>query len=148
MRAALLEAERAFELGEVPIGCVIHHLPTGQRFCGHNLRETERDPSAHAEIVAMRLAARALGSWRLVDCILAVTLEPCPMCAGAVINARIPHVVYGASDPKAGAVESLFQLLTDQRLNHRCRVTEGVEVEACRSVLRKFFLHQRALGKK
>ncbi len=148
MRAALIEAERAFELGEVPIGCVIHHVPTGQRFVGHNLRETDRDPSAHAEIVAMRSAARALGSWRLVDCILAVTLEPCPMCAGAIVNARIPHVIYGTRDPKAGAVDSLYQLLTDERLNHRCRVVEGVEVEACRSLLRTFFQRQRALGKK
>ena len=114
----------------------------------HNQRETLRDPTAHAEMLAITQAAEALGDWRLEDCALFVTLEPCPMCAGAIVNARIPMVVFGASDPKAGAAHSLYQLLTDQRLNHRCEVVPGVMQEPCSRLLTDFFRRQRELGKK
>ena len=149
MQLALEEARRAMSAGEVPIGCVIVHDPT-QRVIGrgHNRRETDEDPTAHAEIVAMRQAATALGHWRLLDCTMYVTLEPCPMCAGALLNARLPRLVYGCDDPKAGAVRSLFTLLEDPRLNHRVQVTAGVLAEECAEPLRAFFRQQRALGKK
>jgi tRNA(adenine34) deaminase len=120
MRMALQEAQQAAEEGEVPIGAVIAH---GERLvaAAHNQREQLRDPTAHAEMIAITQAAEALGSWRLVDCTLYVTLEPCPMCAGAIVQARIPWVVYGAADPKAGAVDTLFRLLNDARLNHQAK---------------------------
>jgi tRNA(adenine34) deaminase len=107
---------------------------------GHNLRETARDPSAHAELTAMRAAAAYLGSWRLVDVDVYVTLEPCPMCAGALVNARVARLVYGADDPKAGAVRTLYQLLEDARLNHRVQVVPGVMAAECAASLRDFFL--------
>jgi len=149
MRLALAEAACARELGEAPIGCVIVHDPTDSLLArGYNRRETDRDPTAHAEIVALRAAGQAMGHWRLVDCTLYVTLEPCPMCAGAMINARIPRLVYGASDPKAGAVRTLYQLCEDSRLNHRLDVVQGVLAAECAEVLRDFFRFQRSLGKK
>lgn len=147
MRLALAEAEAAFAEGEVPVGAIIVRedrvIATA-----HNLRETLRDPTAHAEMIAITQAAEALGGWRLEGCTLYVTLEPCPMCAGAILQARIPRVVYGALDPKAGAVHSLYQLLSDVRLNHRAELVPGVLSESCGGILTRFFVQQRALGKK
>ena len=149
MPEAVALARQAMALGEVPIGCVVVNDLTGRVIGrGYNRRETDHDPTAHAEILAMREAGRALGHWRLVDCTLVVTLEPCPMCAGAIVNARIPRLVYGCDDPKAGAVRSLFQVCTDNRLNHRVEVTPGVLAEECAELLRAFFRRQRSLGKK
>ena len=149
MSLAMTQARLAHAAGEVPIGCVIWHVPTASVIAsGFNERETHEDPTAHAEVVAIRRAAKALGSWRLIDCTLAVTLEPCPMCAGAIVNARIPRLVYGCDDPKAGAVRSLYQLCDDPRLNHRLDVTPGVLAGECAALLRDFFRAQRALGKK
>jgi tRNA(adenine34) deaminase len=128
---------------------VIIHDPTGQVIGrGYNRRETDHDPTAHAEILALRDAAQHQGHWRLLDCTLVVTLEPCPMCAGAIVNARIPRLIYGCDDPKAGAVHTLFQLCNDPRLNHRAEVTQGVLADECAELLRSFFRAQRALGKK
>lgn len=142
MRAALAEAERAFAIGEVPIGAVI---VSGGRIVGkgHNLRETDQDPTAHAEVVAIREAARTLGSWRLTGCTLYATIEPCPMCAGAIVLARIERVVYGAADPKAGAVDTLYDLLRDDRLNHRADVVAGVLEDECRALMQAFFKRLR-----
>ena len=138
MREAMAEADRASARGEVPVGAVVVHegRVIGR---GHNLRETARDPSAHAELIAMRAAAAYLASWRLVGVTLYVTLEPCPMCAGAIVNARVPRVVYGADDPKAGAVRTLYRLLEDTRLNHRTEVSAGVLADECAGALRAFF---------
>lgn len=142
MRAALAEAERAFAIGEVPIGAVI---VSGGRIVGkgHNLRETDQDPTAHAEVVAIREAARTLGSWRLTGCTLYATIEPCPMCAGALLLARVDRLVYGAPDPKGGAVDSLVRLLDDPRFNHQVRVTSGVRAEEGADLLRRFFRQLR-----
>jgi tRNA(adenine34) deaminase len=149
MREAIAEAEAAMRAGEVPIGAVILHEPTNQIIGrGHNRRESDADPTAHAEIVALRQAARHLGHWRLLDCVMAVTLEPCPMCAGALVNARLPKLIYGCPDPKAGAVRTLYRLCEDDRLNHRVVVEEGVLADECAELLRQFFRAQRALGKK
>jgi tRNA(adenine34) deaminase len=149
MREAIAEAQRALAADEVPIGCVIVHEPTGRIVGrGHNLRETQQDPTAHAEIVALRQAARELGHWRLLDCVLVVTLEPCSMCAGAIVNARVPRLIYGCPDPKAGAVRTLYRLCEDERLNHRVAVEEGVLANECAELLRDFFRRQRAWGKK
>ncbi|HUT78299.1 MAG TPA: tRNA adenosine(34) deaminase TadA [Polyangia bacterium] len=138
MRLALDEAWAAAAAGEVPVGCVITlaGVVIGR---AHNRRETDQDPLAHAELRAIAEAARAVGSWRLEDTTLYVTLEPCPMCAGAIVNSRIPRVVYGAPDPKAGAVRTLYRLLEDPRLNHRCEVVPGVLADDCALVLREFF---------
>jgi tRNA(adenine34) deaminase len=149
MLAALEQAHLADQAGEVPIGAVVYHRPTDRIIAtGNNRRERDEDPTAHAEILAIREAGRVLQSWRLIDCTLAVTLEPGPMCAGAIVNARIPRLVYGTADPKAGAVRSLYRLCEDARLNHRVEVVEGVRTEACAELLREFFRQQRALGKK
>ncbi len=147
MLQALLEAEQAFREDEVPVGAVIVH---GERIVAsaHNQREQLRDPTAHAEIIAITQAAESLRSWRLDGCTLYVTLEPCPMCAGAILQARIPLVVYGATDSKAGAVDSLFHLLDDPRLNHRAQVVPHVLAEACGEILSRFFQGKRQLGKK
>jgi len=147
MRLAYQEAEAALAENEVPVGAVVVH---GGRViaAAHNQREGLRDPTAHAEMIAITQAAESLGSWRLEACALYVTLEPCAMCAGAIVQARIPLVVYGATDPKAGAVQSLYQLLTDPRLNHRCEVLSQVLAEQCGSILSRFFQEQRRLGKK
>ena len=148
MMLALAEAQAAAEENEVPVGALILHRQLRVIASAHNQREQLRDPTAHAEMIAITQAAEALGSWRLEDCTLFVTLEPCPMCAGAILQARIPVVVYGAADPKAGAVDSLYSLLGDERLNHRCEVVSGVLADRCASILTDFFRAQRALGKK
>jgi tRNA(adenine34) deaminase len=147
MRLALNEARQALEEDEVPVGAVIVH---GERViaAAHNQREQLRDPTAHAEMIAITQAAQALNSWRLEGCTLYVTLEPCPMCAGAIVQARIPMLVYGADDPKAGAVRSLFQMLNDPRLNHRCESTGGVLGPEAGELLSRFFQAKRQLGKK
>lgn len=147
MRQALDQARAAFEQGEVPVGAVIVRGDSLIGF-GCNQRETLQDPTAHAEIIAITQAAQSIGSWRLLDCTLYVTLEPCPMCAGAIVQARIPQVVYGTTDLKAGACHSLFQITDDARLNHRSTVIGGVLQEESRALLREFFQMQRALGKK
>jgi tRNA(adenine34) deaminase len=147
MAMALEEAAAAAEEDEVPIGAAIVH---GDRVIAraHNQREQLHDPTAHAEMIAITQAAQSLRSWRLEGCTLYVTLEPCPMCAGAILQARIPTVVYGTADPKAGAVDTLFRLLDDARLNHRCRVLSGVLAEPCARIVSDFFKRQRQLGKK
>ena len=147
MRIAYQEAEAALAADEVPIGAVIVH---GDQVIAsaHNQRERLRDPTAHAEMIAITQAAESLNSWRLNDCTLYVTLEPCCMCAGAIVQARLGRVVYGAPDPKAGAVHSLFQLLSDQRLNHRAEIVSGVLLEPCGQILTRFFEGKRQLGKK
>ncbi|MCC7086459.1 MAG: nucleoside deaminase [Pirellulales bacterium] len=147
MRMAIAEAEAALSENEVPVGAVIVY---GERVIAtaHNQREQLKDPTAHAEMIAITQAAQALNSWRLEDCTFYVTLEPCPMCAGAILQARVPTVVYGAADPKAGAVQSLFQLLSDRRLNHQCQIIAGVLAGPCGQMLTHFFQQQRALGKK
>jgi len=143
MREALRMAAAAREADEVPVGCVVVH----QGRCvgrAHNQRETLRDPTAHAEMIAITQAAEALGSWRLTGCTLYVTLEPCPMCAGAMVLARLDRLVYGAADPKAGAVASVFRLVDEPRLNHRLAVTSGVLAEPCGTLLTEFFRGKRA----
>ena len=147
MRLALREAEQAMAEDEVPIGAVIVHQ---ERVIAsaHNQREQLRDPTAHAEMIAITQAAASLGSWRLEDTVLYVTLEPCAMCAGAIILARIPLVVYGATDAKAGAVDSLYHLLDDARLNHRAQVIPHVLADQCSELLSGFFKEKRRLGKK
>ncbi len=142
MRRALALATQAAAMGEVPVGAVVYR---GQDILGeaHNLRETEQDPTAHAEVIALRAAAKRVGSWRLVDCTLAVTLEPCPMCAGALVNSRVPRLVYGADDPKMGCVSSLHALCTDPRFNHRLEVIPGVLADESAEVLRAFFRARR-----
>jgi tRNA(adenine34) deaminase len=149
MLAAIDLARQAELIGEVPIGCVIVHDPTEQIIGrGYNRRQTDHDPTAHAEIIAMREAGSALQHWRLLDCTLYVTLEPCPMCAGAIVNARIPRLCYGCDDPKAGAVRTLYQLCQDPRLNHRVEICNGVLADDCARLLQEFFKAQRAAGKK
>lgn len=149
MEMALEEAELARDADEVPVGAVIVSLDRGQVIArAHNQREELQDPTAHAEMVAITQAANALGSWRLEKCLLYVTLEPCPMCAGAIVQARLPVVVYGCTDPKAGACHTLYQITSDPRLNHRCQVVGGVLAERCAGMLSAFFAAKRALGKK
>ena len=147
MKLALQEAEFAFGEDEVPVGAVIVHEG---RVIGsaHNQRRQLHDPTAHAEMIAITQAAEALGSSRLDACTLYATLEPCAMCAGAILQARIPAVVYGAADPKAGAVHTLYRLLDDERLNHRCLIVCGVLAEPCGEILTRFFQQQRRCGKK
>nr|MDQ3758158.1 nucleoside deaminase [Actinomycetota bacterium] len=128
-----------------PIGCVIVHEPTGRIVGrGHNLRETAPDATAHAEVIAIRQACAELRSWRLVDCTLIVTLEPCPMCAGALVAARVDRLVFGAADPKAGACGSLYNLCVDPRLNHEVAVRPGVLGERCAALLTSFFAERRS----
>lgn len=138
MRAAIAEARLAEAEGEVPVGAVIVHAGEiiGR---GRNLRETTQDPTAHAEMIALREAAHTLGSWRLIDTSLYVTLEPCPMCAGALVNARVPRVVWGCDDPKAGATQTLYTIGSDARLNHRFECVPGVLRDACGALLTEFF---------
>src|SRR3954468_21620022 len=142
MRRALSLAREALSLGEVPVGSVIAHQGRiiAQAF---NLRETLKDPTAHAERLALTLAGRSLGSWRLDDCTLYVTLEPCPMCAGAIVQSRLSRVVYGADDPKAGACRSLYRLVDDPRLNHRAKLRAGLLGEECGALLAEFFRGRR-----
>lgn len=142
MRLALGEAERAIEHGDVPIGAVIR---AGEEVIGqaHNERERRQDPTAHAEILALRQAAAALRSWRLLDTTLYVTLEPCAMCAGAIVLARVSRVVFGTADPKAGAAGSVLDVLAERRLNHRPEVAGGVLAGECASLLSEFFAARR-----
>jgi tRNA(adenine34) deaminase len=148
MEMALEEAALAADEDEVPVGAVIVSPTRGVIARAHNQRERLLDPTAHAEMIAITQAAQALGSWRLEDCILYVTLEPCPMCAGAIVQARLPFVVYGCTDPKAGACHTLYQIASDPRLNHCARVLGGVLAERCAAVLTAFFAAKRQLGKK
>jgi tRNA(adenine34) deaminase len=146
MRQALALARKAAVLGEVPVGAVV--VREGIVLAeAHNLREALNDPTAHAERLAITAAGRSLGTWRLEGCTLYVTLEPCAMCAGAIVLARIPRVVYGAVDPKAGACESLYRLLSDPRLNHRAEITTGVLAEECGEILKQFFQERRGSSK-
>ncbi|HET6867809.1 MAG TPA: tRNA adenosine(34) deaminase TadA [Solirubrobacteraceae bacterium] len=142
MRLALREAARALEHEDVPIGAVV--VQGGEVIgAGHNERELRSDPTAHAEMIALREAARALGSWRILDSVMYVTLEPCSMCAGAIVLARLPRVVFGATDPKAGAAGSVFNVLEEPRLNHRPQVESGLLAEECADLLRAFFAPRR-----
>ena len=142
MQQALAEADIAESLGEVPIGAVI--VLDGQIIGrGHNLREISQDPTTHAEVIAIRQAAKQLGSWRLLDCTLYVTLEPCVMCMGAIILARIPQLVFGCRDPKAGAVGSIYNFSEDERFNHQVKVREGVLQQECSAQLSHFFRQLR-----
>jgi len=147
MRRALEEAQAGLAEEEVPIGAIVV-FEDRVIAAAHNQREQLRDPTAHAEMIAITQAANARESWRLDGCTLYATLEPCPMCAGAIVQARIPTVVYGTADPKAGAVRTLYNLLDDPRLNHRCQIVPGVLAEPCAQILSQFFLQQRRLGKK
>ncbi|WP_346235154.1 tRNA adenosine(34) deaminase TadA [Lysinibacillus telephonicus] len=138
MKYAIEEAQKAAKIGEVPIGAVIvYQNKIIAR--AHNLRETSQNAVTHAELMAIQQACEAIGSWRLEETTLYVTLEPCPMCAGAILQSRIPRVVYGARDMKAGCVDSLYRLLNDARFNHECDVTEGVLAEECGQMLTDFF---------
>ncbi|HMR04223.1 MAG TPA: tRNA adenosine(34) deaminase TadA [Polyangiaceae bacterium] len=148
MRAALREADLAAEAGDVPVGAIVVSAEGHEIARGRNRREVDQDPTAHAEVVALRNAALATGHWRLEGSTVYVTLEPCPMCAGALINARVGHVVYGAADPKAGALQSLYNLGNDLRLNHRFDSTPGVLDAECVDRLRAFFAKLRAAGEK
>jgi tRNA(adenine34) deaminase len=142
MRLAMVEAVAAEAHGDVPIGAVV--VRDGVVIAArHNERELTGDPTAHAEVLALRDAATVVGHWRLLDCTLYVTLEPCVMCAGATVNARVGRVVFGATDPKAGAVTSLYQVCGDERLNHRPPVTSGVLAEECGTLLKAFFAARR-----
>ncbi|GAA4706467.1 tRNA adenosine(34) deaminase TadA [Brevibacillus fulvus] len=144
MELAIEEAKKAMALGEVPIGAVI--VKDGEVIgSGYNLRETEKDPTLHAEMIAIRQASERLGGWRLIGCSLYVTLEPCPMCAGAIVQARIEQVVYGAADPKAGCAGTLMNLLEEPRFNHQVPVVAGIKGEECSLMLKQFF---RGLRKK
>jgi tRNA(adenine34) deaminase len=147
MRLALREAEAALAEDEAPVGAVV--VRAGRVIASaHNQREQLRDPTAHAEMIAITQAAASVGDWRLAGCTLYVTLEPCAMCAGAIVLARLPRVVYGAADPKAGAVASLFHLLDEPRLNHRVEAIGGVLARECGNILTQFFSGKRREGKK
>jgi tRNA(adenine34) deaminase len=143
MDRAIAQAKLARASGDVPVGAVV--VRDGRLLAqAHNRREADQDPTAHAELLALRAAARATGSWRLEGCTLYVTLEPCPMCAGAAVLARLPSLVFGAADPKAGAVGSLMDIARDQRLNHQVDVTAGVLADECAELLTRFFRARRA----
>jgi tRNA(adenine34) deaminase len=143
MRAALDEADAALGTGDVPIGAVVLDAAGTVIARGRNRREADGDPTAHAEIVAIRAAARSVGQWRLDDCTLVVTLEPCPMCAGAVTAARLSRLVYGAADPRAGAVGSVWDVVRDQQIVPVPEVIGGVLAEQCLNVIRRFFSEHR-----
>jgi tRNA(adenine34) deaminase len=142
MRLALREASRALEHDDIPVGAIV--VSDGEVIgAAHNERELRADPTAHAEMIALRAAARALGSWRVLDSVLYVTLEPCAMCAGAIVLARVPRVVFGTTDPKAGAGGSVLDVLAEPRLNHRPQVQSGLLAEECGDMLRAFFASRR-----
>jgi tRNA(adenine34) deaminase len=145
MRAALTEAEAAGQGNDVPVGAVVVDASGTVIGRGRNVREVSHDPTGHAELVALREAAAARGQWRLDGCTLVVTLEPCTMCAGAVVLARLDRLVFGAPDPKAGAVGSLWDVVRDRRLNHRPEVVPGVLATECADLLRDFFRSRRAV---
>lgn len=143
MEKALEEAQKAFDVDEVPIGAVI--VRNGEIIgAGHNLREKEKDPTLHAEMIAIRNGAAFLNGWRLLDCDLYVTIEPCPMCAGAILQARIKRVVFGARDPKAGCAGSLYNLLQDNRFNHTVEIVEGILENECSTIMKDFFKRKRS----
>ena len=142
MRLALQQAQQAQAEDEVPVGAIILHQDRIIA-AAYNQREQLHDPTAHAEMIAITQAAEAIGDWRLEHCTMYVTLEPCPMCAGAILQSRIPRLIYGATDPKGGAVNSLYSLLTDSRLNHTVQVTGGILAEECGSILTHFFRNKR-----
>lgn len=142
MRLALKEAKDAFREGEVPVGAVIV-MDNEVISCAHNMRETSFDPTAHAEIIVLKEAAQKIKSWRLTGATLYVTKEPCIMCAGAMVNARLGKLVYGCTDIKAGAVHSIYQILSDKRLNHQVEVVSGVLEEECAALLKRFFQERR-----
>lgn len=145
MDRAIELADRASALGEVPVGAIVYDTQTGQIISqAHNTREMHANPAGHAEFSAIMDACKALGDWRLNHCTLVVTLEPCPMCAGLIVNSRVGRLVYGASDPKAGAVRSLFNLCDDDRLNHRCEIHAGVCANECSEQLSAFFRQLRS----
>lgn len=147
MQAALDEARKAASLGEIPIGAVV--VRGGEIIAAaHNMREILRDATAHAEILAIREACARLKSWRLSDCTLYVTVEPCPMCSGAIVNGRVGRVVYGCPDIKAGGAESIFNIITNPNLNHRAEVVSGVCEEECAAVMKEFFRKRRAEKKR
>jgi tRNA(adenine34) deaminase len=148
MERALAEADAAAAKGEVPVGCVLVSADGAVLGTGHNQRESLEDPTAHAEMVAIRMAAQTLGSWRLEGVTCFVTLEPCAMCAGALVHARVARVVYGCDDPKGGAVTTLYNIGSDPRLNHRFELTRGIRTDECATRLRAFFAALRAQGKK
>jgi tRNA(adenine34) deaminase len=142
MRLALREAARALDHDDIPVGAIV--VSDGEVIgAGHNERELRADPTAHAEMIALRAAARARGSWRVLDSVLYVTLEPCAMCAGAVVLARVPRVVFGTTDPKAGAAGSVLDILAESRLNHRPQVQSGLLAQECGDMLRDFFASRR-----
>ena len=142
MRLALREAARAVEHDDIPVGAIVVH--DGEVIAaGHNERELRADPTAHAEMLALRSAARAIGSWRVLDSVLYVTLEPCAMCAGAIVLARVPRVVFGTTDPKAGAAGSVLDVLDEPALNHRPQVQSGLLAQECGDMLRAFFAARR-----
>lgn len=143
MRLALDEAKIAYDMGEVPIGAVVVDTDGNVVATGYNLRESRNDATAHAEMEAIRKACEKLGRWRLAGCTLYVTIEPCPMCAGALVNSRMERLVYGSPDSKAGAVESLFNVVNCQSLNHRMEVKAGVLAEECRNMMKEFFKMRR-----
>ncbi len=143
MRIALEQAQRAAMLDEVPVGAVVYRV--GQVLAAaHNRREIDQDPTAHAEVLALRQAATKLNSWRLEKCSIAVTLEPCPMCAGALVNARIERLVYGAADPKMGCARTLHQLCDEPRFNHRLTLVTGVLAQECSEILTRYFRAKRS----
>lgn len=142
IREALKEAEKAYRKGEIPVGAVIV-VDCNIIARAHNQKETTFDPTSHAEILAIREAARIIGAWRLINATLYVTKEPCIMCSGAIVNARIKRLVYGCDDPKGGAVVSLYKILQDDRLNHQVEITRGVLEEECREILKRFFQELR-----
>ena len=146
MGLALEQAEMALNLEEIPIGAVVVSASGQVIGAGHNLRHTTADPTAHAEVVALRRAGEAVGDWRLDDCDIYVTVEPCPMCAGAIVNARIRQLIFGVRDPKAGAAVSLMSLTSDVRLNHQVGVVEGIRAEECAAILKEFFRRLRTGG--
>ena len=148
MQLALCEARKAAALGEIPIGAVLVDKATGEVVAAaHNMRETWQDATAHAEVIVIRVACAKLKRWRLSGCTLYVTVEPCPMCSGAIVNSRIDRVVYGCPDAKAGGAESIFNIITNPNLNHEAEVTSGVCEEECAQVMKDFFKHRRAQNK-
>jgi tRNA(adenine34) deaminase len=145
MKKAIALADQSASLGEVPVGAIVYDTQSGEIISqAHNTREMHNDPTGHAEFSAITEACKSIEDWRLNHCTLVVTLEPCPMCAGLIVNARVGRVVYGAHDPKAGAVRSLYQLCDDDRLNHRCEIISGVLEDECGTQLSSFFRDLRA----
>jgi tRNA(adenine34) deaminase len=148
MERAIELAQQSADAGEVPVGAIVYHTQTGAVVAqAHNTREMHNNPAGHAEFSAIQDACAAIGDWRLNDHTLVVTLEPCPMCAGLIVNARVGRLIFGASDPKAGAVRSLFELCDDKRLNHRCAIHAGVLGDRCSEQLSAFFRDLRAKRK-